>query len=76
MGGSVVSRTYKDVFGEWSKNRSNSYKKSMIVRRVCGVYSVDYFGKMLIDKITSKDFHEYFDWRKQNYKKKVPSNET
>ena len=78
MGGSVVSRTYKDVFGEWSKNRSNSYKKNSTDRTIeyVGVYSVDYFGKMLIDKITSKDFHEYFDWRKVNYKKKVPSNET
>ena len=78
MGGSVVSRTYKDVFGEWSKNRSNSYTKNSTDRTIeyVGVYSVDYFGKMLIDKITSKDFHEYFDWRKVNYKKKVPSNET
>ena len=78
MGGSVVSRTYKDVFSEWSKNRSNSYKKNSTDRTIeyVGVYSVDYFGKMLIDKITSKDFHEYFDWRKVNYKKKVPSNET
>ena len=78
LGGSVVSRTYKDVFSEWSKNRSNSYKKNSTDRTIeyVGVYSVDYFGKMLIDKITSKDFHEYFDWRKVNYKKKVPSNET
>mgnify|MGYP001346855305 CR=1 FL=1 len=78
MGGTVVSRTYKDVFDEWSKNRTNSYKQNSNDRTVeyVGVYSVDYFGKMLIDKISSKDFHEYFDWRKQNYKKKIPSNET
>ena len=78
MGGSVVSRTYKDVFGEWSKNRSNSYKKNSTDRTIeyVGVYSIDYFGKMLIDKITSKDFHEYFDClfvniRNQFYKQRL-----
>lgn len=78
MGGNVVSHTYKDVFNEWSKHRRNSYNGNSndgSVERV-GTYSVDFFGKMLIDKISPKDFYEYFDWRRTNFKQKKPSDDT
>ena len=79
-GGVLQSRTYKDIVDEWGKNRTNSYKpksksKDRTVEYV-KLYSVDFFGKMMIDKIKSKDFHEYCDWRNVNYKKKQPTVDT
>ena len=64
-GGVLQSRTYKDIVDEWGKNRTNSYNpksksKDRTVEYV-KLYSVDFFGKMMIDKIKSKDFHEYCD---------------
>ena len=79
MGGSVISHSYKDVFKEWSKQRRNQSKSGRNNDRTIeyvGLYSVDYFGSMLIDKIKPKDFYEYFDWRRVNYKKKKPSDDT
>lgn len=78
MGGNVVSYTYKDVFNEWVNHRRNSYKSTSMDRTIRSVnlYSVDYFGKMLIDKITTKDFYDYYDWRRLNYKRKKPSDES
>tara|TARA_B100001093_G_scaffold519458_1_gene608579 strand:+ start:25 stop:1245 length:1221 start_codon:yes stop_codon:yes gene_type:complete len=79
MGGSVISFSYKDVFNEWSKQRQNQYKSGRNNDRTIeyvGLYSVDYFGKFQIDKIKPKDFYEYFDWRRVNYKKKKPSDDT
>ncbi len=79
-GGVLQSRTYKDIVDEWGKNRTNSYNpksksKDRTVEYV-KLYSVDFFGKMMIDKIKSKDFHEYCDWRNVNYKKKQPTVDT
>ena len=78
MGGNVVSHTYREVFNEWSKHRRNSYQSKSTDRSIeyVGLYSVDYFGKMLIDRIKTKDFYKYFDWRKLNYKRKKPSDDT
>jgi len=79
-GGVLQSRTYKDIVDEWGKNRTNSYNpksksKDRTVEYV-KLYSVNFFGKMMIDKIKSKDFHEYCDWRNVNYKKKQPTVDT
>ena len=79
-GGVLQSRTYKDIVDEWGKNRTNSYNpksksKDRTVEYV-KLYSVEFFGKMMIDKIKSKDFHEYCDWRNVNYKKKQPTVDT
>ena len=79
-GGVLQSRTYKDIVDEWGKNRTNSYNpksksKDRTVEYV-KLYSVDFFGKMMIDNIKSKDFHEYCDWRNVNYKKKQPTVDT
>jgi integrase len=78
MGGKLYSKTYKEVFDEWRKQRSNSYSNSKLdgtVERV-GSYSLDYFGSFKIDKISAKNFYEYWDWRKLNFKRKKPSDDT
>ena len=77
--GSIHSNTYADVFERWKQSRLNSYadtsKKDRSVE-YAGTYSLDFFGKMRIDLITPKDFHKYWDWRRLNYKRKKPSDET
>ena len=79
-GGLLQSRTYEDVVNEWEKRRNNSYKSQSgsndrTVEYV-KLYSVDYFRRMKIDKIQPKDFHDYWDWRKSNFKKKKPTEDT
>lgn len=78
VGGTLQSKTYKDVFDEWSTHRKNSYqyKPNDRTSEYVAVYSLDYFGSMKINKIQSKDFHEYWDWRKLNFKRKKPSDDT
>lgn len=39
-------------------------------------YSVEYFGTKDVRSITKKEFAEYWDWRKANYKRVAPSNGT
>ena len=77
--GFINSNTYENVFGRWKLSRINSYsepsKKDRSVE-YAGTYSLDFFGKMRIDLITPKDFHKYWDWRRLNYKRKKPSDET
>lgn len=77
--GSIHTNTYADVFEKWRQSKENGYgvgsKKDRSVE-YAETYSLDYFGKMRIDQITPKDFHKYWDWRKVNFKKKKPSDET
>lgn len=68
------------MVNEWEKHRNNSYKSQSgsndrTVEYV-KLYSVDYFRRMKIDKIQPKDFHDYWDWRKSNFKKKKPTEDT
>ena len=77
--GSIHSNTYGDVFEKWRQSRQNSHgegaKKDRSVD-YAEIYSLNYFAKMRIDQVTLKDFHKYWDWRKVNFKKKKPSDET
>ena len=77
-GGSLHSKSYSAVVDEWSIHRTNSYKPNSKDRTISYVklYSVDYFGSFKIDKITSKDFYDFWDWRRTNFKKKKPTDET
>ena len=77
--GAINSNTYEHVFELWKQSRLNSYSSSSKKDRsveYAGTYSLDFFGTMRIDLITPKDFHKYWDWRRVNYKRKKPSNET
>lgn len=48
-------------------------------KRVVGgmhLYAVPFFGKKRIDNIKTKDFSDFLDYRRTNFKKKPPTNET
>lgn len=81
MGGSIKSRTFKQVFEEWEKSitlmgpttKGGSWTST--IERVRS-YALTYFGSMKIDDIGPSDFQKYWLWRKENYAKKIPSNAT
>ena len=78
-GGSLDGRTYRNVFDEWKQSKHNSYTDQVKVDRTveyAGLYSLDYFGSMIFDRITTQNFHQYWDWRKVNYKRRKPSHDT
>ena len=68
-GGNLDGRTYRKVFDEWKQTKLNTYDdKAKADRTVeyAGLYSLDYFGSMVFDRITTQDFYQYWDWRKVN----------
>lgn len=81
MGGSIKSKTFKQIFDEWEKSitlmgsttKGGSWAST--IERVRS-YAVEYFGSMKIDDIGPSDFQKYWLWRKENYVKKVPANST
>ena len=79
VGGSIKSNTFADVFKEWKNSRRNAYQKVETKDRsveYVATYALDYFGKTGIDQLTAKDFHAYWDWRKINFKRKKPTDDT
>jgi len=79
VGGSIKSKTFADVFKEWKKSRRNAYHKVETTDRsveYVATYAHDYFGKTRVDQLTAKDFHAYWDWRKLNFKRKKPADDT
>jgi len=80
-GGTLASKTYKQIFREW-KASIEFEPDCKIKTRLLGIlsrvetYSVEYFATKDIRSITKKEFFEYWNWRKTNYKRVVPSNET
>lgn len=80
-GGTVQSKTFKQVFSEWKKHvttmghtrRGGSWQGT--IDRV-ETYAVTFFGSMKIDAIKPSDFTDYWAWRKTNFNRKVPSNGT
>lgn len=80
-GGSVRSKTFAQVFHEWEASVSLMESghlrasKSGTVERV-RKYAVPFFGAKKIDEIKSNDFQLFWHWRKENYAKVCPSNNT
>ncbi len=80
-GGSIQSRTFKQVFDDWKKHvttmghtrRGGSWQGT--IDRV-ETYALRFFGTMKIEAIGPSDFTDYWAWRKTNFNKKVPSNGT
>ena len=80
-GGSIQSKTFKQVFTEWEKHlatmghtrRGGSWDDT--VERV-RTYAVKFFGPMKIDTIGPVQFADYWVWRKKNYNRTKPSNGT
>lgn len=80
-GGSLNSKTFKQVFEEWEKSLTLTNKtrhggswKSTIDR--VRSYALSYFATKKLDELTNKDFAEYWDWRRTNYVKKPPTEGT
>lgn len=80
-GGSIQSRTFKQVFEEWKKTvttmghtrQGGSWDAT--IHRIES-YAVKFFGPMKIDTIGPKEFADFWVWRKSNYNRSRPSNGT
>lgn len=80
-GGSIQSKTFKQVFTEWEKHlatmghtrRGGSWDDT--VERV-RTYAVKFFGPMKIDTIGPVQFADYWVWRKKNYNQSIPNLDT
>ena len=80
-GGSVQSKTFKQVFEEWKKHvtalghtrRGGSWDST--IDRV-ETYALKFFGLMKVDGIGPNNFADFWVWRKSNFNKKQPSNGT
>jgi len=80
-GGSIRSRTFRQVFDEWEKsietlgpNRQGGSWQSSLDR--VKSYALLYFGSMRIEDIGPKEFDTFWLWRKANFSKRKPSNGT
>lgn len=80
-GGSVQSKTFKQVFEEWKKHvtalghtrRGGSWDST--IDRV-ETYALKFFGPKKVDGIGPTDFADFWVWRKSNFNRKAPSNGT
>lgn len=77
-GGSINSKTFKQVFEEWEKSVQKLGRTRLggswdsTIERVRS-YALDYFGSKRIADLKSKDFAAYWEWRQENYKRKPPT---
>ena len=80
-GGSIKSKTFKQVFGEWEKHvttmghtrKGGSWEDT--IERV-RVYALTFFGPMRMTDIGPVEFADYWEWRKKNFNRTKPSNGT
>lgn len=78
-GGSAKSPTFKTVYNAWKKSKENAYGKTRSKDRAVeyvATYALHYFGNNRLDSLTSKDFSAYWDYRRNNYKRKLPTPST
>jgi integrase len=77
-GGTLRSKTFKQVFEEWEKSLASSGPTRLggswtdTVARVRS-YALGYFGAKSISELTDRDFNDYWMWRRTNFAKKAPS---
>ena len=80
-GGSVQSKTFKQVFDQWTKyvttmghtRRGGSWDSTINRIETC---ALPLFGSKKINMIGASDFSDYWAWRKNNFNRKKPSNGT
>lgn len=80
-GGSIQSRTFKQVFEEWKKvvttmghtRKGGSWDGT--IERI-ETYALRFFGSMKIESIGAKEFADFWVWRKSNYNRTKPTNGT
>ena len=80
-GGTMRSRTFKQVHDEWQTQVAKVGKTrrggswSATAERI-GSYALSFFGPKKIDRIGVREFTEYWEWRRSNYARREPTNET
>ena len=80
-GGSIKSKTFKQVFAEWEKHvatmghtrKGGSWEAT--IERI-RVYALTFFGPMRMNDIGPVQFADYWEWRKKNYNRTKPTNGT
>jgi len=80
-GGSIQTRTFKQVFEEWKKTvntmghtrQGGSWDAT--IHRIES-YALKFFGQIKIDTIGPKEFGDFWVWRKSNFNRSRPSNGT
>jgi integrase len=80
-GGSIKTKTFSQVFDEWEQasktlgpTRQGGSWNTTIER--LKKTALPFFGTKRIDMISASDFADYWIWRKNNFRKKKPSNGT
>lgn len=80
-GGALNTKTFKQVCADWKEHattvghtRSQGSWDTTIDR--IETYALPFFGAKRIDEIKESDFTEYWAWRKVNYRKRPPTNQT
>lgn len=79
-GGTVNPKTFSQVFAEWENwvNLTSTMKRGVPSGTVDRVrtYALRYFGSMKVDHIKPEDFQKYWLWRKENFSRVQPTNNT
>lgn len=80
-GGSIKSRSFKQVFDEWEKTvaatattrQGKSWQGT--VDRIKS-YAIEFFGSKKVTEISEGDFADYWVWRQTHFARKAPTNGT
>jgi integrase len=80
-GGSVKSKTFAQVFFEWEETAAKSGKTRnggswARTAQNLKVYALEYFRTKDISEFGPNDFSAYWDWRRENYKRRPPTEAT
>lgn len=78
-GQSVTGRDFKRLFEEFETSyptEASSQKRAESVCEIIRSYAVPYFAKRRITELDEAEIAKFIDWRRVNYKKKIPTNAT
>jgi integrase len=76
MGVAITGKEFKKVFEEFKQGYPHEAKSANSARDVIAFlegYAVPYFSKVRITDLTESEVTRFFDWRRQNGKKRKPS---
>ena len=82
QGLSLNPKQFSKVFNEYAASRAAEYKTDSEIkqfqRRIDNLklYAFPFFEKKRIDSIKTSDFSDFLDFRRINYKRKPPTNDT
>ena len=79
QGGSLKGKSFTKCFDEFKISFQPIAPSAGRYRDVCSnieQYAVPYFGKEPVESIDSKAITSFLDWRRKNFKRKAPSNNT